>query len=317
MKIRKVFIVVAGGNYEAQRHFEDTIQNKRNLNEIRNYLPQKEISNLENIYHNLPFIVWGAVPGPLNETRWEKMESGDVVLIYNNGYIRFVGEIAAKVRSKELAKYFWHETPEGETWELIYFILNEERVSVPLSKINPLFGYKENYSPQGLTMINEDATKYFLSRYGDLLGTLKTIEKGEKIREIPQQTKAITELDEHIEQSTTEHVEIQWRLIRLGELAKFDIWVPSNDQGKSFQGNRFKEHVLSEFHESLDVPPTIKNIDVVWKYGPYSIKSAFEIEHTTSIYSGILRLSDLRVRKPKFKLPTFYCLFRRKKKESV
>jgi hypothetical protein len=30
-----------------------------------------------------------------------------------------------------------------------------------------------------------------------------------------------------------------------------------------------------------------------WKFGPHSIKSAFEIENSTSIYSGILRLSDL------------------------
>jgi hypothetical protein len=37
---------------------------------------------------------------------------------------------------------------------------------------------------------------------------------------------------------------------------------------------------------------TIENIDVLWLKG-ISILRAFEVEHTTSIYSGILRMADL------------------------
>jgi hypothetical protein len=36
----------------------------------------------------------------------------------------------------------------------------------------------------------------------------------------------------------------------------------------------------------------IERIDVLWLKGR-SIKRAFEVEHTTSIYSGILRMADL------------------------
>jgi hypothetical protein len=63
--------------------------------------------------------------------------------------------------------------------------------------------------------------------------------------------------------------------------------------------------VLHEFHETLDVPRSIENIDVVWKLGPYSIKSAFAIEHSTCTYSGILRLSDLRAEAPNSNYPLF------------
>ncbi len=135
---RKVFLVVAGGNASAERHFEDTIKRKRTLEEVRRFLPTQEIDNLERIYHRSDFIVWGAVPGPMNESRWEKMTPGDVVLIYNSGRIRFAGEIAAKVRNKELARYFWNENDAGSTWELMYFIVNEERTDVPIEKLNPL-----------------------------------------------------------------------------------------------------------------------------------------------------------------------------------
>jgi hypothetical protein len=48
---RKIFLVVAGGNPSAERHFEDTIQRKRTLDEVRKFLPPREIDNLERIYH--------------------------------------------------------------------------------------------------------------------------------------------------------------------------------------------------------------------------------------------------------------------------
>lgn len=304
--LRRVFIVVAGGNSAAERHFEDTIQRKRNIAEIRRFLPQSEIENLEGIYHNAPFIVWGAVPGPMNESRWGKMKPGDIVLIYNHGYIRFVGEIAAKVRSRDLARYFWRETNEGQTWELMYFIVNEEKVNVPLQAVNPLFGYQEHYRPQGFSMIKEETVEVFAKHYGDLFGVLKTLEKKEEVIPIPEEKKKVEEIvEEQIESAPSEHVEMQWRLIRLGKLANLDIWVPRADQNKEYEGHKFRDIVLPDFHESLDVPPTIKNIDVVWKFGPYSIKSAFEIEHSTAIYSGILRLSDLRAETPNSTYPLF------------
>ncbi len=304
--LRKIFIVVAGGNIAAERHFEDTIQRKRNLAECRKYLPPKEIENLENIYHSAPFIVWGSVPGRMNESRWENMSPGDIVLVYNRGHIRIVGEIAAKVRSAELARYFWRERADNATWELMYFIVNEESVNVPLHKVNLLFGYQVNYRPQGLTMINVEAVENFVKHYGDIVGALKTLEKDEDLVRIAEPQQAIQEVvDEQIANATSEHDEMQWRLIRLGNLANLDVWVPTHDQNRQYDGHRFKDVVLSKFHEAMDVPPTIKNIDVVWKFGMYSIKSAFEIEHSTSVYSGILRLSDLRAETPNSNYPLF------------
>lgn len=312
---RKIFLVVAGGNPSAERHFEDTIQRKRTLNEVRRFLPAQEIDNLEKIYHGSNFIVWGAVPGPMNEVRWDKMSPGDVVLIYNGGRIRFAGEIAAKVRNRDLARYFWREDDAGSTWELMYFIVNEERTDVPVEKLNPLFGYQPNYRPQGFSMVNEEAVSKFAENYGDILGVLKTLERGEELIHLPsRKEEVIARIDERIERVPTEHDEMQWRLIRLGHLAKCDVWVPRNDQSKQYDGQKFRDLVLEEFHQTLDVPRSIENIDVVWKFGPYSIKSAFEIEHSTSIYSGILRLSDLRAEAPNSNYPLFIVASKERKR---
>ncbi|KKU20027.1 MAG: hypothetical protein UX30_C0005G0068 [Candidatus Saccharibacteria bacterium GW2011_GWA2_46_10] len=77
--MRKIFIVVAGGNPAAERHFEDTIQRKRSIAEVENYLPPDQLNNLKNIYHGADFIVWGSVPGLMNTPRWDRMDPGDVV----------------------------------------------------------------------------------------------------------------------------------------------------------------------------------------------------------------------------------------------
>ncbi len=42
---------------------------------------------------------------------------------------------------------------------------------------------------------------------------------------------------------------------------------------------------------------TIEQIDVIWLKGR-SIVRAFEVEHTTSVYSGILRMADLLALQP-------------------
>jgi hypothetical protein len=198
----------------------------------------------------------------------------------------------------------------------MYFIVNEEKVNLPLQKINKLFGYQEHYRPQGFTMINEGAVANFVKQYGDISGVIKTLEKDEELIQISE-PKHIQEVvvEEQIEKASTEHDEMQWRLIHLGRLAKLDVWVPTHDQNRQYEGHKFRDLVLSEFREALDVPPTIKNIDVVWKFGPYSIKSAFEIEHSTSIYSGILRLSDLRAETPNSNYPLFIVASEERKKK--
>ena len=165
---------------------------------------------------------------------------------------------------------FRREDDTGSTWELMYFIVTEERTDVPTEKLNPLFGYQAHYRSQGFSMINEDAVLRLAQDYGDILGVLKTLGRGEELIHIPTLDATISaRIDECIDRVPTEHDELQWRLIRLGQPAKCDVWVPKKDQPKQYEGHEFRDFVLHELHETLDVPRSIENIDVVWKFGPY------------------------------------------------
>lgn len=303
--MRKIFIVTASGP-EASEHFKDTIRKKRNISEISSYISTEDSLKINNIYHGNNFAIWGATPGPGNINTWSRMYPGDYVIFYQQGKFTLIGEVACKLKNQELARYFWGTNKQGETWEYTYFIINEKEINVPIERLNEYLEYRSNFTPQGFSAIESDRQKKFEGKYGDFYGLILKINEGKdsEIRTIGEQVleKKIEVLDEEEEKEPTIHDEIQWKLIKLGKAAGNDVWIPKNDQNKIFEDKLFRDFVLKEFEPGLDIPKPIQNIDCVWRYG-FQIKSAFEIEHSTTIYSGILRLSDLKCMAPNSNYP--------------
>lgn len=315
MKSRKIYFVMAGGGQDTDRHYYETIKTRRSVAEFGNFLSSKESEKLNTYSHGRAFAVWGSVPGQNNIRNWNAMEEGDYVMVYRKGKVILAAEVAMKVHSRELGNFLWRENEEGETWEYVYFMINDVEVNVPIERLNKYLGYEDSYHPQGFMAIQQQKVDTLLSSYGDLISLLERLEQGEELEavsslEIKRELSDV--MEEKILRAPTEHDEMQWRLIRLGELSQLDVWIPRNDQGRQWNGNTFREHVLKEFHESIDVPSYIKNIDTVWKLG-HSIKAAFEIENSTAIYSGILRLSDLRALAPNSNYPLFIVADRQKR----
>lgn len=107
-------------------------------------------------------------------------------------------------------------------------------------------------------------------------------------------------LEAAIPDEVRESIKIQAMIAEIGAKMGMKIWVPRSD----------KAAVLGEWHGdeqailntlpltySEPVLKTIEQIDVLWLKGR-SIIRAFEVEHTTSIYSGILRMADLLALQP-------------------
>ncbi|MDP3244968.1 MAG: hypothetical protein Q8M83_04940, partial [bacterium] len=101
--------------------------------------------------------------------------------------------------------------------------------------------------------------------------------------------------DEKLEENL--HNEMQYHLLKIGSSLGYDVTPAINDKGKSFNGQSFSFISISKFPElptAKDTQNTIKLIDILWfQKGTNKIIGAFEVEKSTSIYSGILRLSDL------------------------
>jgi hypothetical protein len=96
-------------------------------------------------------------------------------------------------------------------------------------------------------------------------------------------------------------IQIQASLAEIGAIMGFRIWIPRSDRG------RVRELASTQWHGAFleDLPlnydtatlDTIEQIDVLWLKGR-SIARAFEVEHTTAVYSGLLRMADLLALQP-------------------
>ncbi|HDY89330.1 MAG TPA: hypothetical protein ENH82_14585 [bacterium] len=93
------------------------------------------------------------------------------------------------------------------------------------------------------------------------------------------------------------HTEMQYHLLKIGGSLGYDVISASNDRSKCHDGNNFSFISLSKFPDigvDKNINHTISLIDVMWfEKGMNKIASAFEVEKSTSIYSGVLRLTDL------------------------
>lgn len=132
----------------------------------------------------------------------------------------------------------------------------------------------------------------------------KKIKASQKIR-ISNEKETIIEIPEedynsnasaNVIQQERESIQIQALLAEIGEKLNYKIWIPKSDRSRVL--NKWKPKQGNSLLEELPLVfdgPTLKvieNIDILW-IKRHSIVRAFEVEGTTAIYSGILRMADL------------------------
>lgn len=97
-----------------------------------------------------------------------------------------------------------------------------------------------------------------------------------------------------------ESAAIQAQLAAVGEQMGFRVWSPKNDRPAVLRGWSPGDGILIDMlplnYDDITLQ-TIENIDVLW-LKKRSIVRAFEVEHTTAVYSGLLRMADLLALQP-------------------
>ncbi|HJT70810.1 MAG TPA: hypothetical protein VJ731_11460 [Terriglobales bacterium] len=110
-------------------------------------------------------------------------------------------------------------------------------------------------------------------------------------------------------QNDEAHTKMQLLLTKLGKALGYEVLVASNDRGKTFNGERLSFNCLCSLPDlaiSEEVASTIDLIDVLWfERGTNRVACGFEVEKSTSIYSGLLRLADLSLALPDHALRVF------------
>lgn len=319
--MHNVFILyIPPGNSEAMVHYQDTIVNRVPVERIGPLVSMTIRAQLMRIFGRNPIAVWGSEAGPRNRSNFERMSPGDDIIIVEGERIKLVGKIAAKTESRPLSRQLW-KTLSGDptTWDLIYFIANPRELDLEFTEFCQLFGYAPTYRLRGFTSVAAGRLRDFYQRYDDLYSILERLQRGEPIAEKgavrrpqPPATGMEDQVDLHPDQIeqvlqdelVSDHVKMQWKLARLGLKAGERVWVPVGDQAKLRKHYQFDEFD-PEFATGIDLPHSyVENIDVVWKQ-EFRIGAAYEIENSTSIYSGLLRFADLNILAPNTLYPMF------------
>lgn len=320
--MRNAFLLyMPPGNAQAMVHYEDTIKKKVTLQRLSAFIGQDLRARLIAVFGGNPIAVWGSEAGPRNRAAFARMAEGDDILIVEGASVKLIGKIAAKVEDPGLSRQLW--TPlrgEGDTtWELIYFIANTRELNLPFAEFGRLFGYAPGYQLRGLATVATAKLEQFYEKYDDLYSVLVRLQAGAPVSqrlpdagllEHARAREDVVEIQaEDVEEVlrkelVSDHVRMQWTLAKLGLKAGERVWVPVGDQQRLRKAYEFDEFD-PEFAAGIDLPHSyVENIDVVWKQ-EFRIGAAYEIENSTSIYSGLLRFADLNILAPNTLYPMF------------
>ncbi|MDP4200994.1 MAG: hypothetical protein Q8922_15500 [Bacteroidota bacterium] len=144
---------------------------------------------------------------------------------------------------------------------------------------------------------------YAVIKYPPIVGHRIKTEDGEVVVNVPEEqpdvAPAAVSSNAGIEPRPS--YQIQAKLADIGAKMGFRIWVPRNDRQNVLAlvaRNKYGAFLecLPLNYDDLTLR-TIEQIDVIWMKGR-SMARAFEVEHTTAIYSGLLRMADLLALQP-------------------
>jgi hypothetical protein len=272
-------------------------------------------------------------------TRAGKAKPGDVFLCYLVGAKRWVGllEIASE-RSREESR-IWTEELFPVRFKVKPLTTLDAEIGVPMEDLRGKLsffpdsdeanwsgrvrGSLSKYSDEdGATIaaairacektpVKRAIDPKLLERSANLYRLRRQTPEGEEVETVVAVPSAAEEDDTPIGTALptgATHTEIQFRLLEVGSRMGLKIWAPRSDRNRQWNGrpiNSIKgllDSLPTQFDEVTN--QTIENIDVLWLSGN-AIVAAFEVEHSTSIYSGLLRMSDLLTMQPNINIDLY------------
>lgn len=210
-------------------------------------------------------------------------------------YIRY-----SKVHSENRTFYGLREEDlqelEGHP-SLVCFLWNDqvEPLLVPFSEYEDVF---QSTSPAGdgqykaQVYLQDDGTELYIAKAGRFnveghfgWGELEALVDSAKLGTVPEFS----------------HSQMQTFLGAIGAAKSYDIWIPPSDRVKLdwSVADRFGCCDVLPYGFEL-VKGILQEVDVIWiQRGSSELRALFEVEHSTPIYSGLLRFNDVHLVAPR------------------
>lgn len=266
---------------------------------------------------------------PTQKTLAEKVRPGDKFICYLTKLSRWVGvlEATGECFEDDTPRFLEMSDPFTVRFQVrpLVWLPKEKAVPIHESSVWNTLSFTKDQNPK--TALWTIKVRYSLSQLDAADGVfiesiLEKQARGGKIYEVDEKeyqklighqirrldklvTVSVPEepetlVDKKNEAESRESIRIQALIANIGAQMGMKIWIPQTDQNRVLREWQAPVDVLLK-HLPLNYDETtiktIEQIDVLWLKGR-SIIRAFEVEHTTSIYSGILRMADLLALQP-------------------
>ncbi|HZP02303.1 MAG TPA: hypothetical protein VFD30_18610 [Terriglobia bacterium] len=271
----------------------------------------------------------------------KRVNPGDIFLCYLTGVMRWVGALEVVKPSSDRSR-IWEDEEFPVRFEVRPLVLLEPEHGVPMQELQGRVDFFKGTQDAGKFkgFVRMSLNRFRRSEDGELILHLlyqaqskpvarpvdakklarKPLYRVEKrkgktklqtVVSVPETEEAPSRVEGTIEIEAVpgpSHTEIQCHLLTLGAEMGFELWVARNDRSKEWNGvtlgsiSGVVSELPTQFNEATN--RTVELIDVLWLKGN-SIVAAFEVESTTSIYSGLLRMSDLLALQPNLKIQIY------------
>ena len=203
-------------------------------------------------------------------------------------YIRY-----SKVHGKDKTFYGLRDIDlkelEGKNSIIVFLWDNQkEPLFIPFGEFEEVFNYSKVASDgqyKAQVYLREDGIEFYVAGGGKF-----NVESFMGWKNLEKQI----DKNKIIDLPDLSHFQIQTFLGFIGVSKGYNIWVPHSDRA------RMDWNLAPKFSFRKELPIMYENIfeivneiDVIWlKKGTNQINSLFEVEHSTPIYSGLLRFND-------------------------
>jgi hypothetical protein len=144
------------GREDAYRDYKRSVRDGYSLDKLSPYLDEEITIQLADIYEEDPVTLWGTSV----YSSWEKVEPGDIALIYRDGRYIARADVAYQTHNYDLGKELYdlpdHPWDEDDPWEYLTFLTDVQDIDLDIIEFNRLVGYADDHFPQGYTRVADD-----------------------------------------------------------------------------------------------------------------------------------------------------------------
>ncbi|ELY87692.1 restriction endonuclease [Natrialba hulunbeirensis JCM 10989] len=181
----KGLVIFTAGREDAYQDYVHSVRDGVPIEEVEEYLSEEQRQTLTEDDNDETIRLWGTTV----DHQWQKIEQGDIVLVYRDGEFIARARVVSIEENLPLAEHLWkyEENPwdDDNPWRFLVYVDQFEEINVSLEEFNALVGYEDNYIPQGFMRVADRRIRSILEDYDSLENAIADLTgTGERVHEI-------------------------------------------------------------------------------------------------------------------------------------